>query len=97
MFWTLPEVSLIFRFRNDTLAISSKHHHGLNGKIIRAVVVVAPIATCKRVGGGYAGAEIEMMEAIASALNITLEYNSSMELSRENDSQHAALEGGYGP
>jgi len=69
----------------------------LHGKVINIGLVVAPIATCHRIGGGFAGVEVELIDAMASALNFTANYQSSTVLARENDSQLAPWKGSSGP
>ena len=91
------QLTVYFSSRNNATLFPSKTPHDLRGKIIRVGLVITPIATCDQIGGGYAGTEIEMMEAIASVLNFRIVYNSSNELKRRTDSEYDDWTAAYGP
>jgi len=56
-----------------------------------------PPYTCKRVGGGYTGVDVEMMEAMAEVLNFTLDYFLVERLRGRNESEGDYWKGHVGP
>jgi len=89
---------LIFHiFRNNTPLLPLKIPKDLDGKPLNVGVVVISPYICDRVGGGYFGLDIEIIEAMASVLNFTVRYLRSDELEKPNDSLGIPWKGTVGP
>jgi len=80
-------MSKLIRFlvRNNATLFPSKEPHNLKGREIRIGAVVAPISTCSRVGGGIAGPETQIIDAMASALNFTAIFIASENMIKRKD------------
>jgi len=87
--WIIYKLSIhvfsSFYYRNNIHLFPPKLRHDLNGKVIKVGVVENPPALYRRIGGGFAGLDIEMIDAMASALNFKAQFFPASDLIKEND------------
>ena len=88
-------IFIIFIRYNESL-FPLKLPHNLNGKAFKVGALVTEPFVCNRIGGGYAGLDIDIIEAMASALNFTIAYINAEDLRKDSDEKVTHWRNNYG-
>jgi len=84
----------VFSRKNFQL-LPPKSPHNFHGKVIKVALAENPPYTCNRIGGGFAGIDIEIIDYIAESLNLKAKYIPVMDLKRYDDESLDIVYKGY--
>lgn len=92
-----PQIITHLASRNNTPLFRLDTPNFLHGTFVKVGGIIAPPYVCDRTDGGFAGVDIDVLEATGTALNFSVVYILSEDLRKENESEDTLWRGRRGP